>query len=446
MAFTFNSPETTPRLRAVLARLDDLVDWERWERTRGSVARMRVTVEPMGDLVRRLGRPDRDFRHVHVAGTKGKGSVSALIAAGLKRAGYRTGVYASPHIERVNERVCLDGVPIADEALAEALEVALDARQEALEANTPGAEATWFDVLTAAALVAFRSARAEWVVLECGLGGRLDSTNVIDAGPCVVTNIGLEHTVLLGDTRAKIAAEKAGILKPGGFVVSGVGEIGDEAGDVVREAARSHGIDCIDVSASPEGGIEENNVALAGALLDELGRRGLACRDFEGEPLGAWLLDEGTVQAARLPGRFERSRLGETPVILDGAHVPESLERVLDECEGAPGLQGRPTVVLGMGKEKDADRLLKMLVGRVDRVLCTKAGQGPYRTPEELLERALRFGLTAEACSPESVLSRARDLAGSNGWILVTGSLHLVGALRPRLRDALPPCSPSSPT
>ncbi len=439
-------PGAAPRLEAALARLDALVDWERWERVQGATVRMRVSVEPMRDLAERLGAPERSFRAVHVAGTKGKGSTAALVAAGLRRAGLATGLYASPHLESVNERVALDGGPIEDDRLADALERALAAREAAVAAGSAGREATWFDVLTAAAFVAFREARMAWAVVECGLGGRLDSTNVLPPGPCVITNIDLEHTALLGSTRAAIAGEKAGIVKPGGLVVSGVGPEGDEAEEVVRAAARERGARHVAAPAPAGATLEQRNTALAGALLDALGRGGVSAL-APARPLGAWLLDPATVAAARLPGRQELWRWGATPVVLDGAHVPSSLRQVVEELARWPELSALPPVVVfGTGKEKDAGGLLKALAGRVDTVLCTTAGRGPYRSPAELREEALRVGLAAEVHeTPESALSRARELSAAR-WVLATGSLHLVGSLRPLLRARAIPCSRSSPT
>ncbi len=156
-------------LARALARLDALTDWER--RPRGA---MRVGLEPMQDLVGRLGDPQKAFRSIHVAGTKGKGSVSALIEAALVRAGLKVGRYGSPHVEHVTERVSVDGRPVGDLTLAHGLECALDAYEAARAAMTPGAEATWFDLMTAAALVIFKQAGLDWVAVEVGIGGRLE--------------------------------------------------------------------------------------------------------------------------------------------------------------------------------------------------------------------------------------------------------------------------------
>ena len=152
-----------------MARLDALTDWERRAR-----ATMRVGLEPMIDLAGRLGDPQTSFRAIHVAGTKGKGSVSALIEAALVSAGLRVGRYGSPHVERLTERVSLDGREIDEATLASALNHALDAYEAARKAGTAGADATWFDLLTAAAFIIFAETRREWAVVEVGLGGRLD--------------------------------------------------------------------------------------------------------------------------------------------------------------------------------------------------------------------------------------------------------------------------------
>ena len=196
-----------PSLQGTLARLDARIDWERRDRSAG----WRVDLDPIHDLLVRTGRPDRGFRICHVAGSKGKGSVASLIAAGLRRAGRRVGVYASPHVERIHERIALDGTPIDDAGLVRALTAALDAVEEAERDGGAAAGASWFDIVTAAALCAFRDAGVDWAVLEVGLGGRLDSTNAIDPPAlAVVMTIALEHTAILGSTLAEIAAEKGG--------------------------------------------------------------------------------------------------------------------------------------------------------------------------------------------------------------------------------------------
>jgi len=440
-----------PLVRAI-RRLDALVDWERRDRAPFGVRVMRVDLAPMRDLGERLGAPWRAWSAVHVAGSKGKGSVASLIASGLARAGWRVGVYASPHVERVNERIRIAGAWIGDEPLAAALERALDARAAAVSEGTPGAGATWFDVVTAAAYLAFAEAGVDLAVVECGLGGRLDSTNVIRAPLCVLTSIELEHVAILGPTRAAIAAEKLGIVHPGAVCVSGVGAPGDEACDAIAAAVPRQGARLVHVPRDSASSMEQQNAALAARALDELGALVAAGRLTVPERATAAgvsgaLLDAATVAAARLPGRLERARVEGHVWILDGAHTPGSMESLLRDL-ARPGGPGRPSaVVLGLGRDKDAEAVFKVLRGRVDSVVCTSPGPGPYHDPEALASVARGPGRVVEtAACPETAFQRAQDLLPPEGFGLVTGSLHLVGALRRRIVRQADPCSPSSPT
>ncbi len=424
-----------PALEAALERLDRLVNWERADRSSGSpgaTAVRRVDLGPARDLMERLGNPQKRFRAVHVAGTKGKGSVASLIAAALSRAGRTVGLYTSPHVERVQERVAIGGEPVGDEALAAQLVRTLDARAAAERDGSPAAAASWFDVMTGAAFGAFAAAEVDAAVVEVGLGGRLDSTNVVDGEVAVVTNIDLEHTAILGETRAAIAAEKAGIVKPGAAVVTGVSSDDAEAWPAIAAAAERSGARLIPIEVGSGATIEAGNRALAAAALAAFGA-------------DAALLDEATVRAARLPGRLEELRAeGGPAVVLDGAHVPSSLAAVLDELRGRPGLGSAPTVVLGTGLDKDASGLLKVLAGRVDRVLCTSVGAGPYRPPGLLLAEAERAGLVAEkATSPRVAFEAALRHSRPDGWVLVTGSLHLVGAVRSLISAPLEKSNPA---
>ncbi len=411
-------------LGAALSRLDGLVNWERRARSGGRAPRMRVSLAPARDLCERLGSPEGAFRAVHVAGSKGKGSVSSLVAAGLRRSGVREGFYSSPHVERVQERLALGGVPVDDDVLALARERALSAREAALAEGSPAREATWFDVLTAAAFLVLAEAEVEMAVVECGLGGRLDSTNVVQGEVCAITNIYLEHTAILGSTRTAIAGEKAGIIKPGSVVVAGALGAEDEATRVIEGVARERGARLLRLEFAERESMDERNLRLAGAILDR-------CAEvLPGRGIGAKCLDPATRELARLPGRAERRWHGETRVVLDGAHVPESLALLLHDLAADPELALPPSIVIGMGHEKDARGLLKALRGRVDTVLCTSVGDGPYRDPMELRALAAEIGLSAEGmASPRAALEEAVRRAGS-GWVLVTGSLHLVGVLR----------------
>lgn len=456
----------SPSLENALARLDTLVDWERRDRQG-----MRQGLDPVVDLLARVGDPHTRFRAVHVTGTKGKGSTTALVAAGLTHAGIRTGSYTSPHVVRVNERVRIDGADVDDDVLADALERVLAARDAAIAERTAADESTWFDVLTSAAFLVFAEAACEWAVVECGIGGRLDSTNAVRGEVCVITNVDLEHTRVLGPTRAHIAREKAGILKPGAMLVTTLwpdptrgGD--DDPGSVVEAIACSLDVPILRPTRTAAT-MQARNLDLARLVLDELGRRGVrrraravdtdaarapervreidpvpssslstapsASHPTAGTPVSRDLLDEATIARARLPARLERLRFGPVPVVLDGAHVASSVSLVLEELSTAV----RPVVVLALGRDKDAPLILKTLVGRADRLVCTTAANGPLRATETLVEEASRAGFDAEtAADPTDALAKAARLASATpgGWVLVIGSFYLAGAVRPLLQ------------
>lgn len=421
-------------LEAILARMDGIVDWERRDRSAGMVR----SLEPVRDLLRQLGDPQARFRAVHVGGSKGKGSVCALIDAGLRAAGIAVGVYASPHVERVTERVRVGGEEVGEGELAAALEQAWEARARAQEAGAPAGAATWFDLMTAAAFLVFAARGVEWAVVEVGLGGRLDSTNVVEGEVAVLVNVELEHTAVLGDTKAAIAVEKAAILKAGRVLVTGVPpdapNPADDAAAVVRARAREVGGRARFVDVGP-GPFARRNRRLAEAALEELGRLGVAGPD--GRRVGPGSLTDVLAAGAALPARDERFDAGGVPVVLDAAHVARSMTELLDELGRDPALVGLPKAVLALGKDKQVEAVLKALVGRVDRVLCTSSATGPLLAAEELARRAREQGLAAEA-HPEPADALERALAAARergGWVLVSGSFYTAGVLRPRLRS-----------
>jgi dihydrofolate synthase / folylpolyglutamate synthase len=419
------------QLARALERLDALTNWENRPRST-----MRVGLEPMLDLARRLGDPQKFFRSIHVGGTKGKGSVSALIEAALARAGLCVGRYASPHVEHITERVTLEGHDIDEASLARALDKALDAYEAASDVGSPAARATWFDLLTAAAFIIFAETRREWAVVEVGLGGRLDSTNIVVGQIAVVTNIGLEHTEILGQTRAAIAREKVGILKPGAALVTSL-DADDEAGRVLQARADELGSPVIRPRPGAWATIEEVNVALAGATLDQLGALGVRAPAVGGAAIGAWLLDASTRLAARLPGRMERFDIEvgprRLPVVLDGAHVPFNLEAVLGDLATAPDLSGPCVAIVALAADKDANGFVAELGKRASTIVFTDLpGSSRGRAPGELQALAGSLGLKSEA-EPDAnrAFRRGVELASqSNAWLLVTGSLYLVGAIR----------------
>jgi dihydrofolate synthase/folylpolyglutamate synthase len=468
-------------LSSVLSRLNVLIDWERRER-KGEFRNL----EPIIDLLGRLGNPQRRFRSIHVTGTKGKGSVCALIEAALTIAGISVGKFSSPHVERATERVTFNGSEIQEREFAAVLDESLAMREIAVATGTPGKDATWFDVVTAAAFLAFASEGVEWAVVEVGIGGSLDSTNVIQADVSVVTNIALEHVSILGNTRIAIARDKVGILKRGGTLVTAVPP-DDEVFATLAAAAKSLGSEIVLEPYDSALPIRRNNLRLAGAVLDALGKRNLRTHSITasraaGSVVGGWLISENDI-GGQLPGRMERFELPTSsrtekvfgtrafssevgtgsreenaseqktrapfrfnrngkgsrtsvPVILDGAHVAFNLSAVFNDLTKHQGFIGPCIVVFATGRDKDARDLLLVLSRHAKQVIFTTwSGSAPTYAPEQLQDLATSFGVSSEIQDdPNDALMRAVDLAANDGWVLITGSLHLAGQLCAKLR------------
>jgi len=442
-------------LTGVWYRLQGLVDWERSDR-----ARMRVDLAPELDLMARLGNPHLRFRSVHVTGTKGKGSVCALIEAGLINAGLRAGRYGSPHIEHVTERVSHCGQPISDPLFATALTHALDARDAACREQTPARDASWFDIVTAAAFWSFAEAKLEWAVIEVGLGGLLDSTNVVLPELAILTNVALEHTEILGKTVQAIAIQKAGIIKPGRPVLTPIPP-STPAGRVVMETAKALAADFRWVELSEASGLQANNLALARAALDRLGEDG-AHSHARGTPLSGQDLTRSVAMRASLPGRLEAfdiqrakhapsDRQGRaTRVVLDGAHVGFAVTAVIDELRRNPTHALNPIILLALGADKDANDFVRRLKSVASRVVCTRLhGDRPSWDAVELARICVSHGIRCESVDdPKKGLAKCQELVPNDSWIFVTGSLHLVGIARTHLFGLGNACMriPPSPT
>lgn len=409
-----------------LERLDALRNWEC-----GPRSRMEPTLAPMCDLMGRLESPHRAFKVIHVTGTKGKGSVCALLEAALHAAGFRVGRYASPHVDSICERVSLRRKPVELQKLLCAIERVLDVRDHASLAGAAASAATWFDVLTAAAFLLFAQERLDWVIAEVGLGGRLDSTNVLDGKVCIVTNIGLEHTDVLGPTMADIAREKAGIVKPGSRVVTGIIP-GGEAHAILQARTLEVGATLVDAPRAP--GISQCNAAIAQAVLDSMGGMGITA-PRGGNVLSSSMLDPFMVRAAALPGRMEQLAVDvqgrKISILLDGAHVDIALAAVLDEAQGKPWAAGPMFALLAFGKDKHPRRMLSLLHGRARHVVFTHLGGRDCWNSEELVAIAADLDISSSAASdPDSALRTCLRLASDTGWVLASGSLHIVAPVR----------------
>jgi dihydrofolate synthase/folylpolyglutamate synthase len=402
----------------------------------------KLGLEGTNALLDALDRPERRFRSVHVAGTNGKGSVCALVERVLRATGVRTGLFTSPHLVDFRERIRING-RWADET-------ALLGRLRHLETLPAGQDRTFFEVATALGFDAFACGGVEWAVIEVGLGGRLDTTNVITPELAIITSIGLDHMEILGDTIEKIAAEKAGIVKPGVPVVIGAG-MDRRAGRVIRDAATAAGAPWIEAS----GDAIENDVAF-GAWLAAFespwgaleitprlaGSFGLAntataltalARLHESVTIPRAALLEG-LATARWPGRFERCR-SRPRLWWDCAHNPHGMEALVRSWRRA-GLNPPAAIVLALSRDKEVDQILTpltRLAGPGTVVLATRTKNERALDPAAIARAARAAGLETrvlvslhEAC--ETALAMAPTPgAREEAPVLLTGSVFAVG-------------------
>jgi len=401
----------------------------RWvlERQRFGV---RLGLERMRRLLDALDHPDLAFRSVLVGGTNGKGSTAATLAAALRAAGEHVGLTTSPHLVRFAERFVVDGAAVSDAAVRRAL---LRVRPPAEHVG-----ATYFEIVTALALVLFAEAEVDTAVLEVGLGGRFDATNAVEPALSLITGVALDHVGVLGDTVERIAHEKAGILRAGVPAWTGAsgaalpalrseariqgahlrtleGEVGLEVGD-----RGWNGLDldlhtpfgAARASTPLVGRHQARNVALALLGASELGV------PLEVSARGAAL--------TRWPGRLERVRYRGRWLVLDGAHNPDAaaaLARALASLEGRV-----PALLLGVSADKDVEGVLAALAGVADRVVATRASSSPRAMPPEELGRVA--GADAVAADPAEALRIGMRWAGEGATLVIAGSLFLVGEVR----------------
>jgi dihydrofolate synthase/folylpolyglutamate synthase len=392
-------------------------------------------------LLDRLGDPHLGLAGVLIAGTNGKGSVAALIDSMARAAGRRTALLAKPHLVRWGERIVLDGEPLDEGRFGTLAEEVLRAAAQA----PPGEHPTQFEILTAMGFLATARHRAETLICEVGMGGRLDSTNVADLGGCVITNIALDHREWLGDSVEAIAAEKAGIIKSGDWVVTASTEparsvIAERVGSVgarlrVLEAGRDwrgtrRGRSGVEVELDAAGGPPTGRpVAIRSPLLGLVQMENLAVATTAATLLGipAASIIAGAA-SVRWPGRLQWVD-GTPPLLLDGAHNPAALAALRPEVTALAG--GRRVVALfGAMADKQLDEMLPRVAQMADEVVVTSVGGGRAASAA-LLAEMLGGGTAVEPVA--AALSEARHRAGRSGLVLVCGSLALVGAVLAQL-------------
>lgn len=408
---------------------------------------MVLGLDRMEELLRRLGNPQDDLKVIHVAGTNGKGSVSKYLEEGLSACGYKMGLYTSPYIETFNERIRYDGADISDEDLEYYGQKVVSAA-EAMVADGLDSP-TEFEVVTAIAFLYFADRQADITILEVGLGGIGDSTNVVKSPlASVITSISYDHMAQLGSSLAEIAVNKAGIIKTGCPVIANVPQR-DAAKIIARKAyamgSRLYDISGIraavsdetpfsqkvsmelyeksysDVEISMVGRHQAENLKTALATLEILRKSGAVKLDREA-------LYEG-LKRARQPGRFEV--ISEDPlVIIDGAHN-EAGAQALQETMAQHFAGKKILLVAGILADKEIDSIVKFLTKITDHIIVTEPDNPRKLAAEKLAGHVADFGVAAEAVSDvEAAVHRAKELADGYDVILFAGSLYLIGDIR----------------
>lgn len=431
---------------SALRWLNDRADIERMGPTRA--AQDALKLDRMHELCALLNSPHHAFKSVHVAGTKGKGSTCEMTAACLEACGYAVGIYTSPHLLDIRERIRINRTQISE---AQFVRVAIRVQEAASRLAPESGEPTFFELLTAMAFAHFAEEAVDVAVIEVGLGGRLDSTNIITPEVTAITNISRDHWQILGDTLEKIAKEKAGIFKSGvpaitvqqtPGVLQTLKDAAARAGtrlEVVGEdiefshrfeANHTHGPHMLVGLATDRTSFEHISVPLMGehqafncglalAILDRLGERGFRITDAR--------ITKG-LASVRMPGRMEIVR--ENPrVLLDGAHNAESIKALI-RAIGTQVPYDSMIVIFGCAADKDIPGMLAEIALGADKVIFTRTrGSARAADPQELARRFTEENerMAQTAASLEEALALAGRGVGRDDLICITGSLHLVG-------------------
>ena len=395
---------------------------------------MRFGLDRMHKLMTVLGMPQRRFASIHVVGSNGKSSTVRMIAAILERHGLRTGSYTSPHLRTFAERVEVGEHRLPEPAFAAAVARAAHAAELVNRTLPEDDEVTQFEALTAAAYHALASSGVEVAVIEAGLGGRYDATNVIPSRVQVLTTVGLEHTRWLGPTVDDIAREKLAVVRDHGTLVTG--PLPDEAAAVAREVVAARHARHVEIAEpwrgqlGPRGTFQRWNFAVAEAaaeaFLQPLRQSVVALRPPDATAVRTAAAD------VRIPGRLEQ--IADSPLtLIDGAHNPDGARALAEALEGQ-----RFVGVIGILDDKNAAAMLGELLPLLDDVVFTRSAN-PRSLPPATLQSLTRqvAGLEGEIVpDPKAALERARELAGPAGAVLATGSIYLIADLVAERRGA----------
>jgi dihydrofolate synthase/folylpolyglutamate synthase len=424
------------------AALDYLYSFTNYEQQSGyTYSADRFDLGRVHRLLALLGDPHHKYASVHIAGTKGKGSTSAMVASVLHAAGYRTGLYTSPHLHTFRERIQIGGELVSEDEIVSGVE-----RLRAVVPQVP--EPTTFELITALALDCFARAQVEWSVLEVGMGGRLDATNVVTPQVSAITSISYDHMIYLGDTLAEIATEKGGIIKPGVPVVSApqpaeaaetIARIAKERGAPLTIVGRDWQWESLDASNERQsftvwptqepdsrtsyaipllGQHQQENATTALAVVSQLCAQGVELSDQN--------IQHG-LAAVHWPGRCEV--LGRRPwVIVDGAHNGDSMAKLRAALRAFP--HDRTILIWGVSADKDLDGMLDAILPAADDVLVTQAHHPRAADPQSLADRVRQHGREAHVAPIDTVLEQALSMAGERDLICGAGSLFVVADLR----------------
>jgi dihydrofolate synthase/folylpolyglutamate synthase len=385
---------------------------------------MRFGLDRMRRLMTALENPQRRFQSIHVVGTNGKSSTTRMIAAILARHGLRTGAYTSPHLISFAERIQVGERDLEPAAFAATVQRAAHAAQLVNRSLADDDRVTQFEALTAAAYGELAAREVEVAVIEAGLGGRYDATNVIPSRVQVLTSVGLEHTRWLGPTIGHIAAEKLDVVQFGGTLVLGHG-LHPDALAVAERVASERSATIIRACADPE---------VAVGALGSFQRRNFACARAAAEALLGELDPAAVADAAaqtRVPGRLQI--IGEEPLtVLDGAHNPDGIAALVESLDEPFAAGHSPRVaVVSILDDKDAAGMLDELAATCDALICTRSHNPRALSPGtiESLVGQLNGPPSEIVAEPRKALARARELAGAPGLVLATGSIYLVADL-----------------
>jgi dihydrofolate synthase/folylpolyglutamate synthase len=410
---------------------------------------IKLGLENISRLCAALGHPERTFASLHVAGTNGKGSVTAMAHAALVASGIRAARYISPHLVDLSERFVIGDAPVTQDALQQAAADVLDCAERLIASGTLAVHPTFFEATTAIAFELFRRQGVEVAVIEVGLGGRYDSTNVITPVAGAIVSIGLDHQQHLGDTVEAIAFEKAGIIKPGIDVV--VGPVPDAAREVIARVAADQGARIIDAASdthatgsnadgttvtieTPEnrygpislalrGEHQVGNACVAVRLIEAAQRRGIGVTKDA--------IERG-LSGVDWPGRLERIRVdGGREVLLDAAHNVDGAQ-ALAAYLGSE--KQRPALVIGVMRDKDIEGILAALLPVVSSVIATAAPTPRAIPARDLAARIAAMGARVPVRVEPDPTSAVEQALAANSTVCVAGSIFVVGAVRDALR------------